>query len=57
MAFKKTRELLDKITKTLKLMYRKTPLLVPGLDQFSNSNSFILNQLVAKTQTYLKTST
>jgi hypothetical protein len=27
--------------------YRKTPLLVPGVDQFSNSNSFELDQLVA----------
>ncbi len=35
--------------------YRKTPLLVPGVDQFSNSNSFVLDQLVAKTRTYLKT--
>jgi hypothetical protein len=26
--------------------YRKTPLLVPGVDQFSNSNSFVLDQLV-----------
>jgi hypothetical protein len=30
----------------LKLIYRKTPLLVPGVDQFSNSNSFVLDQLV-----------
>ena len=27
--------------------YRKTLLLVPGVDQFSNSNSFELNQPVA----------
>jgi hypothetical protein len=27
--------------------YRKTPLLVSGVDQFSNSNSFVLDQLVA----------
>ncbi len=37
--------------------YRKTPLLVPGVDQFSYSNSFVLDQLVALTRTYLETST
>jgi hypothetical protein len=28
------------------LIYRKTPFLVPGVDQFSNSNSFVLDQPV-----------
>jgi hypothetical protein len=34
-------------------MYRKTPLLVSGVDQFSNSNSYVLDQLVAKKQNIL----
>jgi hypothetical protein len=28
------------------MAYRKTSLLVPGVDQFSNANSFVLDQLV-----------
>ena len=31
----------------VKLTYRKTPLLVSGVDQFSNSNSLVLDHLVA----------
>jgi len=37
----------NKYDQEIKIEYRKTPLLVPGVDQFSNSNSFVLDQLVA----------
>jgi len=39
------------------LLYRKTPLLVPGLGPFSNSNSFVLDQLIAEAKTNLKAPT
>jgi len=37
--------------------YRKTPLLVPGVDSFSNPNSFVLNRLIAKSKQIFKGST
>jgi len=38
------------------IKYRKTPLLAPGVDQFSNANSFVLYQLTVETNTVLKSS-
>jgi len=37
-------------------MYRKTPLLVPGVGQFSNANFYVLDQLIGETNTDLKSS-
>jgi hypothetical protein len=33
------------------LDYRKTPLLVQGIDPFSNANIYALDQLIAETET------
>jgi hypothetical protein len=39
--------LLKSITSTLKVeLYRKTPLLVPGVSRFLNSNNFLLDCLI-----------
>jgi len=46
-----------KILKKIKLVYRKTPLLVPGVDPFSNANIYVLDQLIAETKTDLETTT
>ncbi len=35
------------------IKYRKTPLLVPGVDSFSNANIYLLDQLIAETKTDL----
>ena len=37
--------------------YRKTPLLVPGVDPFSNANIYVLDQLKAETETDLESTT
>ncbi len=37
--------------------YRKTTLLVPGVDQFSNADIFVLDQLIVEIRIYFKTST
>jgi hypothetical protein len=41
----------------LKIRYRKTPLLVSGVDLFSNANIYVLNQLIAETKTDLESTT
>ncbi len=35
--------------------YQKTPILVPGLRQFSNGNHFLLYRLIEETNTVFKT--
>jgi hypothetical protein len=37
--------------------YRKTPLLVSGVDPFSNANIYALDQLIAETKTDLESTT
>ena len=37
--------------------YWKTPLLVPGVDPFSNANIYALDQLIAETKTDLESTT
>jgi hypothetical protein len=37
--------------------YRKTPLLVPGVDPVSNANIYVLDQLIAETKTDLESTT
>ena len=38
-------------------IYRQTPLLVPGVDPFSNANIYALDQLIAETKTDLESTT
>jgi len=38
-------------------IYRKTPILVPGVDPFSNANIHVLDQLILETKTDLKSLT
>jgi len=40
-----------------KAKYRKTPLLVPGVDPFLNANIYVLDQLIAETKTDLEYTT
>jgi len=37
--------------------YRKTPLLLPGVDLFSNATFYLLDQLIAETKTDLESKT
>jgi hypothetical protein len=39
------------------LMYRKTPLLVPGVGPFSNANIFVWDQYIKENKTDFKIST
>jgi hypothetical protein len=39
------------------MIYRKTPLLVPRVDPFSNANIYVLDQLIAETKTDLESTT
>ncbi len=46
----------EKINRPVTLRMRIS-LLVPGVDPFSNANIYALDQLVAETKTYLKSTT
>ncbi len=50
-------ELFSLIFAYISSKYRKTPLLVPGVDPFSNANIYVLDHIIAETKTNLESKT
>jgi hypothetical protein len=44
-------------TNLIMFIYQKTPLLVPGVDPFSNTNTFVWDQFIKEKKTDFKIST